>query len=275
MVWHNGGMNIVFDIGGTKLRVATTWGSELKEVHKIPTPKDLNEAVATLVAIAREKASGEPIRSFVGCIAGTVSSAGILTDARNLASWEGTNIVDVFTNAAGMPVTIVNDAGMAGYGEAHAGAGQGAEIVMYITVSTGVGGARIVKGEIDQAGGVGHTPLRGSDLESLVSGKAVKNKFGIEPKDLESIEVRTALADTLAEGLALLAQKWTPNCIVLGGSMITGVNPIPLAVVQEKMPEYLVGYPHSITVKMAQLGDIGGLTGAAIMAENLLSAQEK
>ena len=45
---------------------------------------------------------------------------------------------------------IANDTAVVGLGEAHRGAGIGYNIVTYITVSTGVGGTRIVDGRIDR-----------------------------------------------------------------------------------------------------------------------------
>lgn len=259
-------MNIVFDIGGTKMRIAAAEGETLGQIRKVPTPQDPHEGINILMRIAREIAGNETIGAFAGCVSGSVNEAGEISDARNLPSWKGMNIVQVLRDAAGVPVHIVNDAALAGFGEARAGAGRGAAVVMYITVSTGVGGARIADGKIDASGGIGHTPLRGSDLESLVSGTAVKKKFGIEPKDLESLEERNKLADILAEGLAIIAQKWTPDTIVLGGSMIVGINPIPIARTEETLRSMLTHYPKVPVLKMAQLGDNGGLIGAAILA---------
>src|SRR6185436_9338463 len=48
------------------------------------------------------------------------------------------------------PVYLENDAALCGLGEASVGAGQGSKIMVYLTISTGVGGARIVGGKIDR-----------------------------------------------------------------------------------------------------------------------------
>jgi len=78
-------------------------------------------------------------------------------------------------------VFIENDASIVGLGEAVSGAGMGEEIVVYITVSTGVGGTRIVSGEIDEhAYGFepGHELINMQDsLEDLVSGTAVEERL--------------------------------------------------------------------------------------------------
>lgn len=259
-------MNTVFDIGGTNMRVASAEGRKLVEIRKVPTPKNAKEGIATLLEQIYALAQDAQIKVVAGCVAGNVNDVGEIWGARNLRDWEGINIVQELSGALKVPVRVVNDGGGVGLGEAYEGAGKGAKVLAYVTVSTGVGGARIVGGNIDVSGGVGDTPLDGSDLENLVSGTAVKKKFGVEPKNLESLEERNKLADLLARGLVAVIQKWQPDTIVLGGSMIVGINPIPLERVTTTLQTLL---PNPPTVKMAQLGDNGGLIGAAILAERL------
>ena len=133
------------------------------------------------------------------------------------------------------------------------------------TVSTGVGAALIVEGRMVPPDDffLGHVALPGGELEELVSGTAVRKKFGIEPKDLESLDERNKLADILAAGLVPLSQKWSPDTIVLGGSMIVGVNPIPLDRGMGTLATLIQNPP---VIKMAELKDNGGLEGGRILA---------
>lgn len=262
-------MHIVCDIGGTNMRVAATSADTLGEIKKVPTPKDPSGGIAQFVALARESAGGEKIVAVAGCVAGSVSDEGVVSDARNLRAWEGTNIVRELSAALGVPVRIVNDAALAGLGEATAGAGRGAKSLAYITVSTGVGGGWIVDGNIAAAGGVAGIKINGTDLEDLVSGTAVTKKFGISPKDLDSVEERNKLADTLAEGLRIVCERWSPDTIVLGGSMIVGVNPIPIARVQESLNTLFTKSGTPPSIKMAELGDNGGLWGGLALIERM------
>ena len=98
---------------------------------------------------------------------------------------------------------IANDTAIVGLGEAHAGAGKGSDIVVYITVSTGVGGARIVDGEIDRrAFGFepGHQIIdidnsickkcKSGQLEDMVSGTATQHRFGVKPYEVEDPNLR-------------------------------------------------------------------------------------
>ena len=253
-------MYIVCDIGGTNMRVAATSGDTLGEIKKVPTPKDPLEGGATLAALARECAQGEAVSALVGGIAADrISESGEISGATNLRAWEKINVVRSLSDLLGAPVKLVNDTAAIGVGEAYFGAGRGSSNFSYITVSTGVGGALIRDGKIADAGGFTEVKIDGVTLEDLVSGTAVTKKFGISPKDLDSLEERNKLADLLAEGLRIVAERWSPDTVVLGGSMIVGVNPIPIPRVQDTLNKLLT--EKSPLIKMAELGDNGGLWG--------------
>ncbi len=260
---------IVFDIGGTNMRVAAATVDALGEIKKIPTPQDPKEAIATFVAEARELAKGEKIEAIAGGIRWIISDGVFLSGDKALPNWAGVRLADELQTALGAPVQVVHDTGAVGLGEVHVGAGKGSKICAYVTVSTGVGGDRVVDGRIDRMTynpEVGKQLVSGERLEDLVSGTAVQKRFGISPKDLESLDERNKLADTLALGLYNTCLHWSPDTIVLGGSMIVGKNPIPLERVQESLNKLLTMYPKPPRVVMAQLGDNGGLEGGRVLA---------
>lgn len=260
-------MYIVTDIGGTNMRVAAVANDVLGDIKKAPTPKDPLDGIATLVQLARQCAGSEQVSGLVGGIAGDrISETGELSGAMNLRGWERMNLVGSLSAALGAPVRLVNDTAAIGVGEGHFGAGRGSAHFSYITVSTGVGGALITDGKIADAGGFAEIKIHGVTLEDLVSGTAVRKKFGIHPKDLDSLEERNKLADILAEGLRLVFERWSPEVIVLGGSMIVGANPIPIPRVQESLNKLL---PNSPVIKMAELGDNGGLWGGLALLKQM------
>lgn len=254
-------MYIVFDIGGTNMRVAAATADALGEIKKVPTPKNPEEGIATLARCAKEL--GFSYTAAGGDIAGRVSEEGILSDARNLRAWEGVNVVQKISDALGVPVRAYNDAIVVGLGEACVGAGKGFAHVAYITVSTGVGGALVTGDNLAQSPLLGDLTLSVGDLESQISGTAVQKKFGIHPKDLSSLEERNKLADILARGLAEVNDAWKPGVFVLGGSMIVGKNPIPLERIMATLSTLVTAAP---SVKMALLGDNGGLEGGRVLA---------
>lgn len=267
-------MNIVCDIGGTNMRVASIVHDQVANIHKIKTPADPKEGISSFLALAKECAAGGHIDRVVGCFAGKIDN-GVISGAHNLSQWNGTNINAELSEVLNANVEIINDAELVGLGEACSGAGRGSNIVAYITVSTGVGGALIHSGTIAAAEWVGGILVHGTELESLISGTAVRKRFGMDPKDLANIEARNMLADELAEGLHSIATRWNPEVIVLGGSMMVGINPIPLERVQEATKHLFdtAAIP-SPRIAKAELGDTGGLQGALARIKQLNSEHD-
>lgn len=256
-------MYIVFDIGGTNMRVAGVEDGVLGEVHKVPTPKNPDEGIALLVSIAQEIAGKSVVDGVAGDVPGRIDAEGKIYDAKNLRGWEGVEIERELSEKFRAPVHVANDAALVGLGELKHGAGKGYSDIIYITVSTGVGGAHVVPDDIQQSPILGELQLSIGDMEFLVSGTAVQKKFGIEPKNLDSLDERNKLADILAQGLKEIIETWPCEAVVLGGSMITGINPIPLDRVRATLSSLLQKPPE---IKMAELGDTGGLHGGMILA---------
>ncbi|OHB18564.1 MAG: hypothetical protein A2854_00325 [Parcubacteria group bacterium RIFCSPHIGHO2_01_FULL_56_18] len=266
-------MDIVFDLGGTNMRIASADRGVIGEVHKVPTPRDPQEAIAGIVRLATAAAGG-PIANIVGCSRWFVIDGIFQKGDDILPGWGDFPLAKELSRMLGAPVRIVHDTAAAGVGEVHHGAGKGSAICAYITVSTGVGGDRIVDGTIDRSTfnpEVGRQLIDGVELGDLISGTAVRKKYDIEPKDLADEDIRNGLADILATGLYNTVMHWSPDTIVLGGSMIVGMNPIPIARAEASLRSMLKHYLKAPAVKMAQLGDNGGLIGAAILAERALS----
>jgi glucokinase len=255
------------------MRLASATRDALGEIRKIPTPKDPKEAIETFVREAQSLANGEEIAAIAGGIRWVVSDGVFLPGDKALPEWGGLRLIEELQNSLHAPVSIVHDTGAVGLGEAHVGAGKGSRICAYVTVSTGVGGDRIVDGVIDRATynpEIGKQLVNGIPWEDLISGTAVQKKFGISPKDLESVEERNALADILAIGLFNTSLHWSPDTIVLGGSMIVGVNPIPLDRTRDSLARLLTLYPTPPAVVMAKLGDNGGLEGGRVLASRMV-----
>lgn len=261
---HNSDMNLVFDIGGTNMRIATADAESLGEIRKVPTPQDYDETIRVFAAIAREIAP-QGIAKAAGCIAAQIDEEHGIYDAANRLHWNGKHLDNDLSSAIGARSVIGNDCAVIGLGENVRGGGRGSDDMAYVTVSTGVGAAHIKNGTMMPFDSFffGHAPIDGMELEKLISGTAVRAKYGIEPKDLDSLEERNALADTLAKGLVQLCAKWSPQMIVLGGSMIVGQNPIPLERAAATLGALMSDAPQ---LRMAELKDEGGLIGGMILA---------
>lgn len=260
-------MQIVFDVGGTNMRIGAVRAGELGEVRKVPTPQDMDEMMTNLVSIAKALAGSEVIESASGCIAAQINAQNGVYDANNRPSWNGRHFDIELSARIGAPVYVANDCQVIALGELEYGAGKGAKRLAYVTVSTGVGAGLVVDEKIATTTGFhfGHQVVDGGELESRISGTAVKKKFGIEPKELDSIEERNKLADILAKGLVAIVRAWQPDTIVIGGSMIVGENPIPMERVTATLASLIQNPP---VLKMAATGDNGGLYGGIALARH-------
>ncbi|MBP9749495.1 MAG: ROK family protein [Candidatus Pacebacteria bacterium] len=272
-------MYVYFDIGGTKTRVSISHdGKEFASPKKFDTPKDLNLLFTTLRSVARELGGDAPIEALGGGIACPVNRTGdvvTLCPAPHLPKeWFEQSFVDECTSFFGVPVYLDNDTAVIGLGEAVYGAGRGYEVVAYMTVSTGIGGARIVRERIESIG-ISTEPGRQyidfdksafpgcerATIEGYASGTATERRFGMKPYEVHDPAVWEELARWCAYMLNNTIVHWSPDAVVLGGSMITGDPAIPVARISEHLRSIL-SYPRVPEIKQAGLGDFGGLYGA-------------
>jgi predicted NBD/HSP70 family sugar kinase len=219
----------------------------------------------------RARAAAGGIRGPLSHDHATIVSEQVLTD------WIEKPIKARLEAILGTQVTLLNDTAIVALGEAHFGAGKGYDIVAYHTVSTGVGGARVVAGRLDEAS-IGFEPghqiidadmtLRGEGegadtLEELISGTAVEHRFGKKPYDIpQSDPLWDELASYLAIGLRNTVVYWSPEVIVLGGSMMIGAPRIKKEDVVRHLERVMGGFLPVPEVQDAQLADMGGLYGA-------------
>jgi glucokinase len=73
---------------------------------------------------------------------------GLVTAAPNLPGWENIPLVDILAARLSARVVMLNDASAAAIGEHRLGAGRGMDNIIYITVSTGIGGGIVINGEL-------------------------------------------------------------------------------------------------------------------------------
>lgn len=274
-------MYVLFDIGGTKTRVAISGDCQsFGEPVKYETPESFEEGVKKLGETARELLGGKEAKGVAGGIRGPLQKdkETILSDTK-LTDWVQKPIRKTIEDTIGAPTRIENDAAMVGLGEAHFGAGRGHDIAVYHTVSTGVGGARIDHGKID-ATSVGFEPgkqvidpdgtlcpeCESGMLEDLISGTALEKRRGVKPYDISQDDpVWKELATWFAYGLKNTIVYWSPDVIVLGGSMIVGDPRILHEDIVSATAKVLGGVVPCPPILDAKLGDYGGLYGAMVL----------
>lgn len=267
-------MQLVFDIGGTKTRIAVSSnGQTLLRSKIIPTPKDFVQGLQAIKQVADELAEGENITTVAGGIAGPLNHPKtMLLKSPHLSNWIKQPLKTELERVFNAAVKLENDTALGGLGEARFGEGKNSEIVVYIAIGTGVGGVRITNGQIDKnslgfepghqiivpdgndcnCGGKGH-------LEAYVAGAYLEKIYHQKGEDIKDPKIWDQLAKYLAIGLHNSIVHWSPDIVVLGGSV---TQSIPLESVQEYLKEYLTIFPEVPQINKAALVTDAGLYGA-------------
>jgi glucokinase len=158
------------DLGGTKLRavVADLDGNILGEVIVGSEADEGPERVIDHMIEMLEAAAGKAGASLSDIRGLGVASPGALDlvhgrvqEAPQLPGWNGVPLVEIMNERLGIPTLLENDANAAALGENRFGAGRGTRFMIYLTISTGVGGGIIIDRKIyhgvsGAAGELGH-----------------------------------------------------------------------------------------------------------------------
>lgn len=161
------------DIGGTNIRAALV-DSEGRitgrgSVDTLPKRgiDDASERLTRLLKAAQATApDGAEIAGIGVSTAGPIKPAtGTYNHPPNLPSWHGKSMKGSLSESMGIPVWVGHDATLAALAETRFGDHVGAENLIYVTISTGVGGgiianSEMVTGSSGGAGEVGHLAVR-------------------------------------------------------------------------------------------------------------------
>ncbi len=176
---------------------------------------------------------------------------GIITSSPNLPGWCNIPLRDIVKERCKVSTFLLNDANAAALGEHQFGAGKGANNLIYITVSTGIGGGIIINGRLyfgssGGAGEIGHTTVDVNGprcscgnigcLEVLASGEAVAREairrisHGEKSSLTEMVEGK--IENITAEKVSLAAQDGDSLALeviakaaaYLGAGMVNLVN---------------------------------------------------
>lgn len=189
---------VVVDLGGTQIRAARySPDCVLEKRVAIKTASERGvDAVWTSVESAIEQVwlpeTQGVIQSIgIGAPGPMDYNNGILRFAPNLPGWENVHLRDKLTHAFSVPVFVGNDADLAALAENRYGAGRDVDSMLYMTISTGIGGGmvfddRLFTGGNGLGGEVGHMAIdprgpicscgnRGC-LEMMASGTAIARR---------------------------------------------------------------------------------------------------
>lgn len=273
---------LALDIGGTKMLAALVRGDKVIETHKMPTPRS-GDPEQWLTALFNAISGWKSRYDTVG-----VAVTGIIDDG----CWSPLNrktldipdrfpLVDTVRKLAGTnTVLAANDAQAAAWGEFSCGAGQGEDLV-FLTISTGIGGGIVVNGRL-LGGLAGHFGLlryldeEAGVLEDHVSGnwmaaQAASHQAGATAREVfEAAAAGHGWAKNIVLGsvrqTALLCRNiqlmLDPARIVIGGGI--GLAPGYL----ESVRQALGSLPPRLTPQLhaAALGESAGVVGIADLA---------
>jgi len=184
---------IAIDLGGTQMRAAlcTPDGTIHKRVRKKTKAQLGPEAVLERICQTAQEVwpENESVQAIGMLAPGPLDPFnGVVMGAPNLPGWDRVPVRDILSGRFELPVYVGNDANLAGLGEHRFGAGRGVDDMIYITISTGIGGGIVLGGKLfvgskGLAGEIGHMvvqpggPLCGCGnrgcLEALASGTAI------------------------------------------------------------------------------------------------------
>lgn len=156
------------DLGGTQIRaaLATSEGVMARRVATRTRADEGPEAVIGRIFGQIEAAmGGETVAAIgLGAPGPTDPYEGVVLVAPNMPGWHNVPLRRLLQERFGVPAFIGNDANVAGLAELRYGAGRETSHMIYITVSTGIGGGvisgrRLLLGRQGLAGEIGHVTI--------------------------------------------------------------------------------------------------------------------
>lgn len=261
---------IAVDLGGTSIRTARfdAGGPPPLSQAKIATLASQGpDAVIERMVQAIEKvlpSERTSMRIGVGAPGPLDPRTGIILEAPNLPGWTNVPLRDILQGRLNCPVAVGNDANLAALGEWRYGAGRGSRDLLYLTISTGIGGGVIIDGRLligtrGLAAELGHMtvdpdgPMCGcgqrGHLEAVASGPAIARRA----RQLIEEGRVSVLSGPLAAGRELTAET-VGEAAKSGDSLAREV----LAEAGEAIGRHLAGLAHAFNPEVIVLG--GGVT---------------
>jgi glucokinase len=293
---------LAIDIGGTKIAVGLV-DDDGTLVHqaKLPTPDGDAEAIwAVIDSMVTEAlaAAGGAVRGVGVASAGPIDVPSGTVSPINITEWHRFPIVDRVSAIVDAPVRLGGDGLCMAMGERWRGAGRGAEFLLGMVVSTGVGGGLVLDGapydgRTGNAGHVGHVVVdpdggpcscggRGC-VETIAGGPRMAQWAREQGWDAPENADAKELADAAAAGDAIALRAFARGAtavaamiasvgavcdldlVVIGGG-VAKAGPLLFDPLREALDSYArLDFIRELRVVPAELGGDAGLVGAAAL----------
>jgi len=277
-------MYIALDIGGTKLMVAAFSDSyEILARERADTPASLEQGLTLLKELAHSVAAGRAVRALGASAGGPLNYQSGVVSPLHMPTWREVPLKAIIEAEFNAPFAVDVDTNAAALAEYSFGQNQ-SDRLLYVTVSTGMGGGLVVDGELYRGTKgahpeIGHQsiayklPVSGpiacacggsACVEAIVSGTAIRSHYGKPAEELSSSEW-DQVGHNLGQALRNAAALYAPDRIVLGGGVCVGGGERLVQQVQNLLDANVKIVP-SPRVSLSSLGYDTALWGGLAMA---------
>ncbi|MFP4502012.1 MAG: ROK family protein [Candidatus Hydrogenedentota bacterium] len=268
---------LAVEIGGTKLQAALgTAAGDILAVRR-GRADPARGAAAILSWFEREvpalieENGATPAAIGIGFGGPVESASGTVLVSHQVAGWEGFALRPWFEERFGCDTIVANDANAAGWAEYRCGAGRGTRRFAYMNIGSGIGGALVIDGRLEDgqgrgAGELGHTyvpdwsastPGLPVKLEHLCSGWAIEKRL----RALPALDPESPL------GRACGGNPGALTCAMLGPAAEAGD---PVAMAELDHVGFSVGLALSNLITLFHPGRIALGGGVSLLGEPLL-----
>ncbi len=281
-------ITLAIDIGGTKFSMCLFDGSRMivRESHATDRDGGKDWMLSRIRDIGLK---WKQEYHFTQC--GVGFGGPVLFDQQRIAlsthvgGWSDFDLTQWLVDSFSVPAIMDNDANVGALGESVYGAGQGADPLFYMTLSTGIGGGITSKGKVwrgaDSYGGeIGHISIRPDGPECLCGwhgcfermccGLWLERDYGRSAKELmqDPSFVEKYVVD-LAMGLKIATMLLNPGRIVIGGGISKAGDALFMPLRKELRRQITTWSRARIDVVPASLGDDSVLYGVLVLTESL------
>jgi glucokinase len=323
--WRREDLVLGLDVGGTKLAAGVV-AADGRVLSNLTTPSHADQGpdqmISRLLELGRDAVveagvAWDDVRAVgIACGGPLDPVAGVIQSPPNLPGWDDVPLVALVSAALDRPTVVDNDATAAALAEWWYGAGRSRDVqtLVYMTISTGVGGGlvldgRLFRGAAGNAGELGHLTVdylgrpcgcgRRGCLEAYASGTniAARAREALatgEPSSLASLGVVTArdVAEAARAGDPLATRIWdettailasamanvldvfNPELVVLGGGVTRAGEQLLGPVRAGGLAQAMAPAARSADIVLAELGDRLPVVSAAAVAFERLTPGE-